>query len=88
MKNGWIGRRLPRLFREAAMTDITVSFRTVSITYDFLQLLVGGHVARAVASGVLTGHEADLWWTHLAHANAANSFLYGFTAFVVSGVKP
>lgn len=88
MKNGWIGRRLPRLFREAGMTDITVSFRTVSITYDFLQLLVGGHVARAVASGVLTGHEADLWWTHLAHANAANSFLYGFTAFVVSGVKP
>jgi hypothetical protein len=39
MKNGWIGRRLPRLFREAGMTDITVSFRTASITYDFLQLL-------------------------------------------------
>jgi len=88
MKNGWIGRRLPRLFREAGMTDIAVSFRTVSITYDFLQLLVGGHVARAVSSGVLSVSEADLWWTHLAHANAAGSFLYGFTAFVVSGVKP
>jgi ubiquinone/menaquinone biosynthesis C-methylase UbiE len=87
IKNGWIGRRLPRLFREAGMTDIAVSFRTVSIPYDFLQLLIGGHVARAVYAGVVTEHEADLWWTHLARANAARSFLYGFTAFVVSGVK-
>ena len=88
MKNGWIGRCLPRLFREAGMTDVTVSFRTVTISYDFLQLLVGGHVARAASSGVLSENEADLWWTHLARANAAGSFLYGFTAFVVSGVKP
>ena len=88
MKNGWIGRRLPRLFREAGMTDVTVLFRTVTITYGFLQLLVGGHVARAVSNGILSEDEADLWWTHLAHANASGSFLYGFTAFVVSGVKP
>ncbi len=27
MKNGWIGRRLPRMFREAGMTDVAVSFR-------------------------------------------------------------
>lgn len=42
IKNGWIGRCLPRLFREAGMTDVTVSFSTLNITYDFLQLLVGG----------------------------------------------
>ena len=88
MKNGWIGRRLPRLFRDNGMTEVAVSFHTVTVPYDFLQLLVGGHIARAVSGGVLTGHEADLWWTHLAHANAEGSFLYGFTAFVVSGVKP
>jgi len=69
------------------MTDITVSFRTVTLTYDFLQLLLGGHIARAISSGVLSKDEADLWWTQLAHANAEGSFLYGFTAFVVSGVK-
>lgn len=88
MKNGWIGRRLPRLFREAGMTDVKVSFRTCTITYDFLQLLVGGHVAQAVSSGIISENEANLWWSHLARANAAGSFLYGFTAFVVSGVKP
>jgi len=87
IKNGWIGRRLPRLFREAHMTDITVSFRTVTLTYDFLQLLLGGHIARAISHGVLSKDEADRWWTQLAHANAEGSFLYGFTAFVVSGLK-
>jgi ubiquinone/menaquinone biosynthesis C-methylase UbiE len=88
IKNGWIGRRLPRLFRESGMTGITFSFPTVTANYDFLQLLLGGHVARAVSAGVLSEHEADQWWTHLARANAEGSFLYGFTAFSVSGIKP
>jgi ubiquinone/menaquinone biosynthesis C-methylase UbiE len=88
MKNGWIGRSLPRLFREAGMTDITVSFRILSITYDFLQLLLGGHVARAVSSGILSENEADLWWTDLGRANAEGWFVYGLTAFIVSGCKP
>jgi SAM-dependent methyltransferase len=87
MKNGWIGRCLPRLFREVGMTDISVSFQTITVTYDFLQLLLGGHVARAVAAGILSEQEADLWWTHLAQANAEGIFLYGFSAFIVDGVK-
>jgi SAM-dependent methyltransferase len=41
IKNGGIGRCLPRLFSEAGMTDISVSFRTLTVTYDFLQLLFG-----------------------------------------------
>ena len=87
MKNGWIGRCLPRLFREVGMTNVAVSFRTITVTYDFLQLLLGGHVARAVGSGVLIRQEADQWWTNLAQSNIAGTFLYGFTAFIVSGTK-
>jgi hypothetical protein len=88
MKNGWIGRRMPRLFREAGMAGISTSFHTLPMTYDFLQLLLGGHVARAVRDETITGEEAGLWWTHLAQADAQGTFLYGFTAFVVTGVKP
>lgn len=88
MKNGWIGRRLPRLLREAGMTGISTSFHTLPMTYVFLQLLLGGHVAQAVRNETLTEEEADLWWTHLAEADARGTFLYGFTAFVVTGVKP
>ena len=29
MKNGWIGRCLPRLFREVGMTDLSVAYRTI-----------------------------------------------------------
>ena len=87
MKNGWIGRSLPRLFREAGMTSISSSPRTVTVTYDFLQLLLGGHVVRAVASGKLAEQEADLWWTDLANSNAEGKFFYGFSAFIVAGVK-
>ena len=87
IKNGWIGRCLPRLFREIGMTGISVSFHTATVTYDFLQFLLGGHITHAVRTGVLSEHEADCWWTHLAQANAQETFLYGCTTFVVSGIK-
>ena len=87
MKNGWIGRRLPRCFGEVGMTGVSVSYRTITVTYDFLQLLLGGHIAQAVSAGVLTEPEANLWWTQLARADQNGTFLYGFTAFVVSGCK-
>jgi ubiquinone/menaquinone biosynthesis C-methylase UbiE len=87
MKNGWIGRRLPRFFREAGLTDVAVSFRICRMTYDFLQLLLGGHISSAVSAGRLSENEADLWWTHLANANDEGTFHYGFTASIVSGTK-
>jgi ubiquinone/menaquinone biosynthesis C-methylase UbiE len=87
MKNGWIGRCLPRLFHEVGLTDVSVSLHAITVTYDFLQLLLGGHVARAVANGILSEAEADLWWTDLARANAEGRFLYGMTAFIVAGAK-
>jgi len=87
IKNGWIGRSLPRLFREVGMTEISTSLRTVTVAYDFLQLFLGGHVARAVASGKLAEQDADLWWTHLANSNADGKFFYGVSAFIVAGVK-
>ncbi len=88
IRNGWIGRCLPRLFRQVGLTGVAVSFHTITVHYDFLQLLLGGHVAQAVSNGVLSAGEADLWWTHLAQAAKEEMFLYGFTAFIVSGSKP
>ena len=64
-----------------------MTYKTITVTYDFLQLLLGGHVARTVAADILSEQEADLWWTHLAQANAEGIFLYGFTAFIVGGAK-
>jgi ubiquinone/menaquinone biosynthesis C-methylase UbiE len=88
MKNGWIGRRLPRLFRQHGMTDVSVTYHTVTVDFEFLPLLLGGHVARAVSAGTLSADEADLWWTDLARSSDEGTCLYGFTAFIVAGTKP
>jgi ubiquinone/menaquinone biosynthesis C-methylase UbiE len=87
MKHGWIGRRLPRLFKQHRMIDVSVTCHAATVQFEFLQLLLGGHVARMVSAGAISGDEADLWWTDLARASRAGTFLYGFTAFIVAGTK-
>src|SRR5215470_549591 len=87
IKNGWIARKLPRLFKTNGMQEIAVKPQIIFVHYPFLELLLGGHVARACDAGVLSREEADQWWTSLAHAHRAGVFLYGFTALIVSGVK-
>ncbi len=87
MKNGWIGRQLPRLFREVGMTDVSITFMTVTFPYSFLQLLLGGHVAKAVSAGILSEQEANQWWTHLAKASDEGTLFCGLTAFIVSGTR-
>jgi len=87
MKNGWIGRRMPRLFASHGITDITVETKTVFVTYEFLKLLLGGHVGRLHDAGVISREDANQWWTSLAGADRDGTFLYGFTAFIVAGTK-
>jgi hypothetical protein len=87
-KNGWIGRRLPpRLFKRCGMTDVSVTLRAVTITYPFLELLLGGHVTRGQHAGTLRPAEAERWWAHLREAHENRTFLYGFTGLIVAGVK-
>lgn len=86
-KNGWIGRRLPRLFKQHAMTHVSITPRPVMITYPFLELLLGGHIARAQEAGLVTPADAERWWTQLREAHQAGTFLYGFTGLIVAGVK-
>ncbi|HKN31450.1 MAG TPA: methyltransferase domain-containing protein [Roseiarcus sp.] len=86
-KNGWIGRRLPRLFKQHAMTDVSITPRTIMISYPFSELLLGGHVTRAQQAGVVASQDAERWWTNLREAHEAGTFLYGFTALIVAGTK-
>ena len=87
MKNGWIGRSLPRLFGQAGLQEIGADYLTLQVPLDFLQLLLGGHVAKIVAAGILSARDADVWWTHLARANSDGNFLYGFMGVIASGRK-
>jgi ubiquinone/menaquinone biosynthesis C-methylase UbiE len=86
-KNGWIGRRLPRLFKQHRMTDISIVPQTIIITYPFLELLLGGHLTRAQQSGVVSSADAERWWTNLREAHEAGAFFYAVTALIVAGTK-
>jgi ubiquinone/menaquinone biosynthesis C-methylase UbiE len=87
MKNGWIGRQLPRLFRQLGMTEVTVSPHTIFIPYEFLELLIGGHLTNAQMAGLLTPAEVSEWWGALQTANEAGTFFCCFTAFIVAGTR-
>lgn len=68
IRHGWIGRRLPRLFKQHQLVDISVIYHTVTAHFAFLQLLLGGtsrerslrgpyRVARPTRGGPILGEQ-------------------------------
>jgi ubiquinone/menaquinone biosynthesis C-methylase UbiE len=88
IRHGWIGRQLPRLFREHGLTDVAVVPYQVFVHLEFLELLLGGHLVTAQENGLVRPEEVERWWTDLRAAAGRGDFLATFTAFVVAGTKP
>ena len=61
--------------------------QTIIISYPSLELLLGGHLSRVQAAGVLSLEDVERWWTHLREAHEAGTFFYDFTALIVAGTK-
>ncbi len=74
-KNGWIGRQLPRLFKQHGMTDISITPQTI-----ILEFPVRGAAprwpsdARAAKAGLLSSADLERWWMHLRQAHQADTF--------------
>ncbi|HWF85263.1 MAG TPA: methyltransferase domain-containing protein [Vicinamibacterales bacterium] len=87
---GWIGRQLPRLFREAGLSDVTVEPVTV-VERDFAafdaQYNLTRVVDRAVRAGAITRDEGTGWLAALHDRADAGSFFSSMTSFVVDGRK-
>jgi SAM-dependent methyltransferase len=86
-KNGWIGRRLPRLFKQNGMMDISINPQTIILSYPFAELLLGGHLTHAQQAGVVSSADIERWWTQLREAHEAGTFFFGLTALIVAGTK-
>jgi hypothetical protein len=88
--NGWIGRQLPRLFRSAGLTGVTVSPFTVTTERpaDIGSFDPRGHAERALAAAVVSAAEAATWVRSLEEASRAGRFFAAVTAFIVSGRVP
>lgn len=88
LKHGWIGRRLPRLFQAAGLTEIVCEPHVVRFDYAFTRRLFEGRVARAQKAGVFAAEELASWWEYLEQAEAAGQFHFGLFGFVVGERKP
>ena len=90
-QDGWMGRRLPGLFREAGLTEITIELVPVLLT-DLAQanvvLALEDTVRRAAAAGVVAGDEGVGWLDGLRTASEHRRFFAVISGFMVVGRKP
>jgi ubiquinone/menaquinone biosynthesis C-methylase UbiE len=84
---GWMGRQLPRLLRQAGLQDVSFEPTTVMGTFDIGQLILGRHVDWLRDTGVLSPDVVERWWCELAEADQAGVFTMGTTTFLVTGRK-
>jgi ubiquinone/menaquinone biosynthesis C-methylase UbiE len=87
MAQGWIGRQLPRLFRQAGLTSLQVTPTVVLTGYEVFQVLIGNHVRRLCDDGVLTQQQAAQWWSPLEQQAISGDVLAGATLILVVASK-
>lgn len=87
IRNGWIGRQLPRLFKEQHLKVLSIDPVQVFVHYALAELALGSHLALLQANGTLSAGKARQWWEYLQQAEERGTLLISFTAFIVVGAK-
>jgi len=90
VRSGWIGRQLPRLFKEVGLADVDVAVMPSPRTdyaHTNASLRLDYYAQRAAEAGVISDAEANRWSAALAERAAANMFFCLVTMFMVSGRK-
>lgn len=85
---GWMGRQLPRMFREAGLTGVSVDPFVILGTLQAFRGLLAPTMARLCEKHVLSGEQVNEWWDALSRWEADGNFLGGSIAFVVTGTRP
>jgi SAM-dependent methyltransferase len=86
--NGCVGRTLPRLLRDAGLTDVTTIPHAIDIPFDFFGWVLSGHLDAAIAAGLFTPEELISWWDAIDAAHAHGRFFAAILGFVAAGTKP
>ena len=90
-RNGWIGRQLAALFRDAKLGHVGISAETLIVTDPALadalfELRVSAR--QAVVDGVVGDEDARRFLAAIEEAAAANRFFAAATGFVAVGTRP
>ncbi len=86
--NGCVGRTLPRLLRDAGLTDVATTPHAIEIPFDFFGWVLSGHLDAAITAGLFTPEELIGWWDEIDAAHARERFFAAILGFVVAGTKP
>jgi ubiquinone/menaquinone biosynthesis C-methylase UbiE len=87
IRNGWIGRQLPRLFKEQHLEVLSIDPVQVFVHYALAELFLGSHFAVLQTNGTLSAGRAQQWWEYLQHADEHGTLLISFTTFIIVGAK-
>jgi ubiquinone/menaquinone biosynthesis C-methylase UbiE len=87
IRNGWIGRQLPRLFKEQHLEVHSFDPVQVFVHYPLAELFLGSHLTRLQTTGILSPDIARRWWDYLRQADERGTLMISFTAFVIVGSK-
>ncbi|HLZ26603.1 MAG TPA: methyltransferase domain-containing protein [Chloroflexota bacterium] len=90
VRSGWIGRQLPRLCKDAGLSEVEVTVLPSPRTdyqHTNASLRLDYYARSAAAAGVISIDEARRWSESLAAAAAADRFFCVVMMFMVTGVK-
>ena len=91
VRNGWCGRQLYGLFKQAGLQDIrvvpvTIMFADHALANQILEL--GSAVDDLQRAGAISSADAEAWLGQWEQAGLAGNFFSAMTFFGVSGRKP
>lgn len=88
-RNGWLGRHVPAVFREAGLEDVRITPATLWLRYPPAMQMIGpATVERTCAAGLLTPAEGEEWLQSLHERYQAGLLFCTLTGFLVVGRKP
>jgi ubiquinone/menaquinone biosynthesis C-methylase UbiE len=91
LPNGWIGRQLMGLLKEAGLQDVTATAATTMLPpdYEMVSQLLGLEplLERAQEQALITPDEAAEWQQDLQERAGAGRFFSAFVLFTVTGRK-
>ena len=83
--HGYIGRQLPRMFRDAGLVDVGCTATVLLPPYSALREFIESNTRNAVAAGFVVEKEATAWLRDLETRDAGGRFFAAFSYFRVVG---
>jgi len=88
-RNGWIGRQLPRLFKQSGLEVSIAPAAMIVPSYDLANLLFGleKSVNKMLTKGRVFQKDAARWLNEIKLLDSQGLFLASVTGFIVQGKK-